>query len=98
MSFKRQCITTLDFIKGVVSGRAEVTLQHETQKEEIENFLGADVRELIIDPYTGNSPFGHCPGSCVVMPTEIILETKINFCINKTTLIINKKLDEQINR
>ena len=23
---------------------------------------------------------------------------KINFCINKTALIINKKIDEQINR
>ena len=39
----------LAFVEGVVSGRAEVTLQHETQKEETEHFLGADVRELIID-------------------------------------------------
>lgn len=86
MPFKKQCIATLDFIEGVVSGRAEVTLQHETQKEETEHFLGADVRELIIDTYTGNSPFGHCPASCFVMPTEIILETKINFCINSSHL------------
>ena len=41
-----------------MSGRAEVTLQHETQKEETEHFLGADVRELIIDTYTGKLHLG----------------------------------------
>lgn len=55
-------------------------------KRKRQNLLGADVRELIIDTYTGSSPFGHCPVSCFVMTTEIILETKINFCINSSHL------------
>lgn len=55
-------------------------------KRKRQHLLGADIRELIIDTYTGNSPFGHCPVSCFVMTTEIILETKINFCINSSHL------------